>query len=163
MQLRGTAIVVDTVAAKKPVISGSGATRTLNEYESGSLVLFDRAAGITYTLPSSASATGVTYDFLVTAVPASTAKYIITTNGTQKLIGSVDVLPRTANPGASSSPVTWTAGTDAGSSYIKISMDGSTTGGIIGSYLTLTALSSNTWYVTGMTVGTLTLATPFSA
>lgn len=35
MQLRGTDLVLDKVRAKKNVISGQGATRTLNENEKG--------------------------------------------------------------------------------------------------------------------------------
>ena len=92
MQLRGTQLVVDTVNAKQNVISGQGATRTLNELESGSICLFDRAAGIVYTLPTTPTP-GTYFDFIVVTTITSNAAKIITGSGTELLIGNYDIDP----------------------------------------------------------------------
>ena len=85
MQLRGTDLVLDKVRAKKNVISGAGATRSLNENESGSVALFDRAAGIVYTLPTAKP--GIHFDFIVTTTVTTNAHKVITAAGTEFLIG----------------------------------------------------------------------------
>lgn len=148
--LRGTSPQLDYVTSKRPVISGLGATRTLTERESGSTVLFDRAAGIVITLP--AAKPGISYEFVsnVTCATANIVTNITTT--TPVIIGAVTVVP----------DLTGTASVFAnkGSAY-SIAMNGGTTGGIVGSRLTMTALSSGTWMVSGITVGTGSIATPF--
>lgn len=153
MQTRGPALVVDSIQAKTPIISGAGATRTLNELESGSTVLFDRAAGIVYTLPIAKP--GLTFEFITTlSVTTNFAKVIadISTNS-PVIIGSV-----TTSTDIGASPVTFVAG----SSIIAIASNGTTTGGQIGSRYRLTALSAGTWSITGVQRGTGTFATPFS-
>lgn len=154
MQLRGTNIVVDTVAAKTPVISGSGATRTLNELESGSTVLFDRAAGIVYTLPIAKP--GIHFDFVTTqSITTNFAKVIadISTNS-PVIIGNMTQVTDTG-----ASPVTFIAN---GSTHIAIASNGTTTGAQVGSRFRIVALSAGTWFVTGLMRGTGTFATPFA-
>ena len=51
-------------ASFRKVISGEGASRTLLASESGATVLYDRAAGIIYTLP--APVVGLEFDFVTT-------------------------------------------------------------------------------------------------
>jgi hypothetical protein len=98
MQLRGTAIVVDSISAKQPVISisglSSGTARTLNELESGSVVLFDAAEGGTFTLPADPTP-GTYYDFKVySTITANSAKIITGLRGsTLALIcGGIDMI-----------------------------------------------------------------------
>ncbi|MFP5260989.1 MAG: hypothetical protein ACLGJB_03685 [Blastocatellia bacterium] len=153
MQLRGTAIVVDTIAAKQPVISGSGATRTLNELESGSLVLFDRAAGIVYTLPSAKP--GLTFDFVVTTTITSNNAKVITAAGTELLIGDVV----SVDTDTSNAVANFTAN---GSTHIAITQNGTTTGGIKGTHFRLKCLSSTLWVVDGVVQGSGVVATPFA-
>lgn len=154
MQLRGTNIVVDTVSAKVPVISGSGATRTLNEYQSGSTVLFDRAAGIVYTLPIAKP--GIWYEFVTTkSITTNFAKVIadISTNS-PVMIGNMTQVTDTG-----ASPVTFVAN---GTTHIAVSSNGTTTGAQAGSRFIVRALSTGTWFVTGLQVGTGSFATPFT-
>ena len=152
-QLRGTDLVVDRVRSKRNVISGQGATRALNENESGSLCLFDRAAGIVYTLP--AAAPGAYFDFMVTTTVTSNAAKIITSSGTQLLIGGyTNVDTDTANAVA-----TFTAN---GSTHVSVSMNGNTTGAVAGTRLRFTCLSSTRWMVEGMVLGTGVVATAFA-
>lgn len=155
MQLRGTNVVLDTIAAKKPVISGSGATRTLNELESGSTVLFDRTGGIVYTLPKAAP--GVTYDFVVARTSTTGAAKVIANVATSSAC-ITGFVTETSESGAVT-PRPWAAN---GSTHIAISMNGTTTGGQIGSGFRMTAISANTWFISGLVSGTGTFATPFA-
>lgn len=135
-------------------ISGQGATRTLNANESGSVCLFDRAAGIVYTLPT-APAPGTNFKFIVSTTVTSNAAKIITGAGTELLIGSlVNVDTDTSNAVAA-----WTGN---GSSHVAVSMNGTTTGAVAGTQLKFTALSATRWLVEGVIQGTGTVATPFA-
>jgi hypothetical protein len=153
-QLRGTDLVVEKVRSKKNVISGQGATRTLNANESGSICVFDRAAGIVYTLPT--APVGAYFDFMVTTTVTSNSYKIITAAGTELLVGtlsSVDTDTSDAMAGFSGN----------GSSHVSVTMNGSTTGGLIGTKIRFTCLSSTRWMVEGTNRGTGTVATPFAA
>jgi hypothetical protein len=153
MQLRGTAIVVDTISAKQPVISGSGATRTLNETESGSVALFDRAAGIVYTLP--VAKPGMTFDFIVTTTITSNSAKVITGAGTEFLIGGLSNIDTdTANAVAA-----WVGN---GSTHVAVTMNGTTTGGVQGTHLRFYCVSATRWLVEGTVHGTGVVATPFA-
>lgn len=153
MQLRGTDLVVDKVRAKKNVISGQGATRTLNENESGSVALFDRAAGIVYTLPTAKP--GMVFDFIVTTTVTSNAAKVITAVGTELLIGGyTNVDTDTSNAVA--------AFTGNGSTHVAVSMNGTTTGAVAGTRLRFTCLSSTRWMVEGIVLGTGVVATAFA-
>lgn len=153
MQLRGTDLVVDKVRAKKNVISGQGATRTLNENESGSVALFDRAAGIVYTLPT--AKLGMVFDFIVTTTVTSNAAKVITAVGTELLIGGyTNVDTDTSNAVA--------AFTGNGSTHVAVSMNGTTTGAVAGTRLRFTCLSSTRWMVEGIVLGTGVVATAFA-
>lgn len=152
-QLRGTNLVVDTVQAKKSVISGSGATRTLNENESGSVVLFDRAAGIVYTLPTAKA--GIHFDFHVTTTITSNSAKIITAAGTELLIGGL-----TSVDTDSSNAVAFFSAN--GSTHIAVTMNGTTTGAVAGTKFRVTCLSSTKWMVEGQVFGSGVVATPFT-
>lgn len=154
MQTRGTNLVLETVRARQNVISGSGATRSLNANESGSLVLFDRAAGIVFTLPTAKP--GAFFDFVVTTSVTSNAAKVITGAGTELLIGGyTNVDTDTSNAVA--------VFDGNGSSHIAVSMNGTTTGGLQGTKLRFTCLSSTRWMVEGIVRGSGTVATAFSA
>jgi hypothetical protein len=153
MQLRGTDIVVDKVRAKKNVISGSGATASLSEFDSGSLVLMDRTAGIVFTLPT--AKVGMVFEFLVTTSVTSNAYKVITGAGTELLIGGyTNVDTDTSNAVA--------VFTGNGSTHVAVSMNGTTTGGLIGTVLKFTCLSSTKWMVEGMVQGSGVVATAFA-
>lgn len=153
MQLRGTDLVLDKVRAKKNVISGQGATRTLNENESGSVCLFDSAAGIVYTLPTAKP--GIQFDFIVTTTITSNSAKVITAAGTELLIGGyTNVDTDTSNAVA--------VFTGNGSTHIAVTQNGTTTGGVAGTHLRFTCLSSTRWMVEGIVQGTGTVETAFA-
>lgn len=137
----------------KKTISGQGATRTLSVDESGSNVLFDRAAGIVYTLPLAKP--GVYFDFVITTTITSNSAKVITGAATELLIGGyTNVDTDTANAVA--------VFTGNGSTHVAVSMNGTTTGGILGTKLRFTCLSATRWFVEGIVQGSGTVATAFA-
>lgn len=143
----------DVLEARKGIISGQGATRSLNVNESGSLCLFDRAAGIVYTLPTAVP--GTYFDFLVTTTITSNAAKVITGAGTELLIGAL----MNVDTDTSNAVAAWTGN---GSTHVAVSMNGTTTGAVAGTKLRFTCLSSTRWMVEGNVLGTGTVATPFA-
>lgn len=137
----------------REVIQSVGATRTLLAEESGSLCLFDRAAGNVYTLPTPVE--GMTFEFSTTVLLTSNAYKFITAASTQFLVGSVMGGSLTV---ADSGDVFQADGT----TIVALSMNGSTTGGLVGGSIKVTAISTTQWVVEGDFVGSGTLATPFA-
>lgn len=141
----------------RPLISDSGATRSINETESGSVFLFNRAAGIVYTLPT-APKVGTFFDFMVTTTVTTNAYKVITGAGTELLIGGyISVDSDTANAMAYFS--------GNGSTHVSVNMTPAGTnalGGIIGTKLRFTCLSSTRWMVEGIVFCGGTPATAFA-
>lgn len=150
---RGTKLVLDVVQAGQNVISGSGATRTLNANESGSVCLFDRAAGIVYTLPT--AQVGTYFDFVITTTITSNSAKVITAAGTELLIGSLT----SVDTDSSNALVGFTGN---GSTHVAITQNGTTTGGIAGTKFRVTCVSATRWVVEGNILGSGTVATPFA-
>ena len=143
----------ETVVAKKKIISDSGATRTVSVDDSGATFLFNRAAGIVYTLPLAVP--GLVYDFVVTTSVTSNAYKVITGAGTELLIGGyTNVDTDTSNAVAVFTP--------NGSSHVAVSMNGTTTGGLLGTKLRFTCLSTTKWMVEGIVQGSGIVATAFA-
>ena len=147
--------VFGTVATRTPVISEAVATRSLNETESGSVCCFDRAAGIVYTLPA-ACAVGTYFDFVTTVTITSGAAKVITGAGTELMVGQIT----NVDTDTSDAVAIWKS--LVATSNIAVSMNGTTTGGIIGDYLHCVKVTSTKWSVTGVTTATGTVATPFA-
>lgn len=143
-----------TSLATASVISGSGATVTLSQAQSGSLVIFDRAAGIVFTLP--APVVGTTFRFAVlTSITGGAAKVITATPASQFLLGSLINI----DTDSSNAVAAWTAD---GSTIVSISMNGTTTGGLKGTYYEVTCISATEWIVEGIDQGNGVVATPFA-
>ncbi len=134
------------------VIGDAVSTRTLTAKEAGATCLFDRAAGVVYTLP--APVIGMEFTFLTTVTVTSNAAKVITDAATTFLLGGV----ATVNSGAATGQ--FFAGN--GTTHVATSSNGSTTGGIIGDKLVFTALSATQWSVNGVLNTTGTAATPFA-
>lgn len=118
---------------------------------SGSTLLFDTAAGITYTLP--AATPGLTYTFVVTTTVTSSSHKIITSAGTVLLQGLV--VSATIAASIFESVIA--------SSNISVTMNGTTTGGLVGTQMELKCLTATLWQVMGTNFTSGTTATPFSA
>lgn len=146
----------ETVNTKKPVISGLGATRTLSVDETGSTVLLDRAAGIVITLPLAVP--GLQYDFKVTTSVTSNAYKIITGAATELLIGGYT----NVDTDTSNAVAVFTAN---GSTHISVNMTAAGSnaqGGLAGTSLRFTCLSTTRWAVEGIVLGGGTVATAFA-
>lgn len=132
--------------------SGNGATVTLTAADSGKSFLFDRAAGIVYTLP--APYPGMTFDFVYTVTITSNAAVVVTAAGTQFVAGALHVLV--------SGAITGLDFACNGTSHIKISSNGTTSGGILGGHVRFTAATTTLWVVDGLLVGSGSTVTPCS-
>lgn len=153
LAVTGATTLSGAVTQKPNVISGSGATLTLTAAQSGSTVLFDRAAGIVFTLPTASA--GIYFDFEVTVSVTSNAYKVITSVGTELLIGSlINIDTDTTNAVAA-----WTGN---GSTHVSVSSNGSTTGGLIGTSYRFTCLTATQWMVKGILQGSGVVATPFA-
>lgn len=137
---------------RQNVIAGGVATKTLTASDSGSLCLFDTAAGVLYTLPSPVK--GMTFDFMPTVKTTGEYKVITRLVGTEFILGTIMAYTTT---------VTLEDGFAAnGSTHVSINHDGGATGGDAGGRYTLTAISTTQWLITGTTYcGTTTPTDPF--
>lgn len=134
------------------LVSGNGATVTLTAGQSGTTHLFDRAAGIVYTLP--APQPGMTFDFVTTVTITSNAATVVTNSASVFVVG---VVHTAISGGATGSD--WACN---GTSHIKVTSNGTTSGGILGGRLHFTAVSSTLWQVDGLLIGSGTEVTPCS-
>ena len=134
----------------RQVIQGVGATRTLLPKESGALCLFDSLTGNIFTLPTPVE--GMEFEFISVLANTSLAQRVSTSAATVFIGGSVTSGKLAAGMDVFQADIAAT---------VAISSNGSTTGGLAGSYYKLTALSSTTWGIRGYIVGSGTLATPF--
>lgn len=148
---RGPNLAQYTAQARE-IIGDAVATRTLTAKESGALCLFDRAAGVVYTLPS--PVIGMTFEFATTVTITSNAAKIITNLSTEFILGVVDMLIVGS--------ATTLAAAGNGTTHRAISSNGTTTGGVIGDRYRLTAISSTQWLVEGQISGSGVLASPFA-
>lgn len=137
----GTANVVDVTTA----------TTTLTAAQSGSVVLLDRAAGTTVTLP--APSAGLNYTFVVKTTVTSGADKVIT-DATTTFIQGYLVVPVAAG--------TSTYFYGDGSTIRSINLNGSTTGGLLGGSFSLVCIDGTQWQVQGAVEGSGTVATPFA-
>lgn len=129
----------------------AGAARTLTAADSGAMCLFSTAAGYTYTLP--AAEPGLWFDFVVHTTITSSAAKVITASG-DFLVGNF----------IQSTDSTYTSASHAadGSTIVAWSGNGSTTGGLIGDWFRVTAISETQWHIYGMGRATGSEASPFA-
>ena len=133
-----------SVTANATMTSAANAGRTM---------VLDIASGATVTLPA-ASGTGNIYKFFVATTVSSNDYIIQVANSSDTMSGMAIV----ANDGGDTASIFETAAdTDT------ITMDGSTTGGILGAQVELQDVASNKFSVVVRTAATGTEATPFSA
>lgn len=142
--------------SKSNVVSGSGATATLTAAQSGSTVLFDRAAGIIYTLP--APSPGLTFTFVATVSVTSNSYKVITDAGTTLLIGYVESI----DTDSTNALAAWTGNGTTHIAVIQAAASTNATGGLQGSQISFRCVTSTLWQVSGTTQAAGTPTTPFS-
>jgi len=137
--------------AKQP-INVTAATLTVDrDNHAGTVVTVNRAAGCTITLPASIGK-GDEYTFYVGTTITSNSFIIKVANSSDTMAGGVSISTDIAG-------ITMLAG----GTNDTITMSGSTTGGVAGSWVTLKDVAANVWMVNGFLCSTGTEATPFSA
>ena len=103
--------------------------------------------------PNTLNNEGVTYTIWVPTT-ISTSSLKIGTNGTDKFVGSL-LSVDTDSSGA-------VVGFTAGASNDFINLNGTTTGGVAGTWIQIVAIAANKYMVTGVVNGSGTVATPFA-
>jgi hypothetical protein len=100
--------------------------------------------------PNTLNNLGTTYTFIITT--ASSAVKVITA-ASNFLLGGTSM--STADAAANNYIAN-------GTTIRSINLNGTTTGGIAGSFFTITAITSTQWLIQGELIGSSTLATPFA-
>ena len=136
----------------REVNASTGAVQTLTAAQSGSVMLLDRAA-LQYILPATPVA-GMTYTFMSTILGSAQTVTASVTSGAIFMLGSIQQTVGEAATGEGQ--------VANGTSHVGLTMDGTTKGGIIGSTLTVTALSATIWNIQGLLISSGTMETPFT-
>lgn len=149
-----------TINGKVTVTDTGGAFATpivLTAAQSGAKILVDDAAGLDFTLPAiSSTDIGTTFEFFVTESITSNS-FRVTAAAGDLMTGSILLVDDTAAYTAPQCVVKKPA-----TSFLVMTMNGTTTGGKIGTMVRFTATSATQWFVEGTANGSGVLATPFS-
>ena len=141
-QINGTAV--------GSVTSRTASTLAVTSAMAGTTNVLNRAAGIAVTLPA-ATGSGLALRFLIgTTVTSNTTTIAVTGN---------DVFQGTCSQFADGGT---TVNSYEAAGANRITMDGSTRGGIIGDSIELIDMAADTWFVRIVQSATGTEATPFS-
>jgi len=128
----------------------TASTLTVDSSYNGKTILISRAAGTAVTLPA---ATGSQARYVVRLAAS------VTSNSTTiKVANATDIMQGLAVVTASTPGAFYTTATSD-----TVTLNGSTTGGLVGSFVELTDVASGIWAVHAVLVGSGTVATPFSA
>lgn len=136
--------------ANKPITTTAALSLTRNSH-AGAVVVLDNATGKTITLPAS-SGKGDVYTVYIKTTVSSGNHVIQVANSTDVMNGGVAL---STDIGGTNMLASATSDT--------ITMNGSTTGGLAGSWVRFTDAVSGFWMVEGFLVTTGTEATPWSA
>ena len=153
---QGTRSIADSQGIKRLVTSGA---QTLTLAQSGSICLFNTAAGYTFTLPApTANDVGTWYEFVHTVTNTSVVAKVITDSASTFLLGEIYIASG-GTPGATTGPLGFACN---GTTHRAINQGGSdtTTGGVIGSRFKVTLVTATQWFVEGYLLGTATVVTP---
>ena len=147
------------ISAFSPLFTGSrpqnviqaGATLSLSIAQSGSLVLFGALTGSVVTLPPPVA--GASFTLVVSVSNTSNSNEIRTDSSATFLVGAVD------HSATGIAPLAFWAD---GSTIQAIKMDGAHLGGLVGTKLTVNAISATQWQIAGTNLGTATMTTAFN-
>lgn len=149
--------IAGSLKYEKPVVTVStDATYTITAAQSGTLFVLSKADGITFTLPGADP--GLTYEFFVSTSVTSN-DYGVDTDGTDNFEGIVLNVDKDQ---AYTSTEALQAICKADGSPTHIDLNGSTTGGLVGSRFSVTAISTDRWLVEGILHGDSNVVTCFS-
>lgn len=146
----GTSPVLNTPNIASEVVTAAGGTETLDSTDCGQTILLDTAAGSVVTLPA-ATGSGCTYYFLVTVTNTSNDHSIVCV-GNDEFVGGLISIGTTADNADA-----FTAA-DAGD-VDAIQMNGTTEGGLLGTWIVVKDISADNWGLTGTVISTDAAAT----
>lgn len=133
--------VPGTASTSRQTTAAGSALTVTRQAHLGKTILLDTAAGSTITLPA-ATGTGDTYRFVVTTSVTSNNHIIKVANTSDTMIGTV-----TGTSGAAIG--TSVIGDSAAGTDDTLTMNGTTSGGLIGSWFELTDVATNVWHIAG--------------
>jgi hypothetical protein len=138
--------------------SAAGSTLTLKRAtHAGRTILLDTLTGSVVTLPA-AVGTGDTYRFFVSVAPTSNNHIVKVASASDTMVGTLILVPTTI-----AGAVTVNSAEAAGGTDDTITMNGTTSGAIAGSYIECTDIANTLWLINGRLVASGTLTTPLSA
>ena len=142
-------------AIKNPAVIVTGATLAPTAATSSTHYVLSKADGITVTLPAAATAMiGAKYKFTI-ATTVTSVGYIINTTGSDVFVGGIHGVISVIN--ATNDAIFGTSTANK-----TITLNGTTTGGLIGGWIEVVCISATQWAVSGVTLGTGIQATAFS-
>ncbi len=153
----GNPFVRGGIRTKFKVIPSASAAVQITRSQSNSQFLFDRAGGLTYTLPSAVP--GLTFQFNVTVSSTATTYKVITKNATEFLVG-------VAQGYNNASSLAALAFSGDGTTHIAVAMPfagSQPAGGIQGTAFSVTCMTAGLWLVDGFFIAGTAFTTPFSA
>jgi hypothetical protein len=139
-------------------VTGQPSAVSLSVQQSGQQFVFDRAAGTTFTLPAPppvANGESIYFDFFVKTTASGGNYKVITNAATVFLMGSLINI----DTDSSNAVAAWTAD---GTTIRAITMNGGTTGGLLGTWFRIASISPTQWMVFGIDQGSGVVATPFA-
>jgi hypothetical protein len=141
---------------RQRVIASAAATVTIPNSGRNAIYLFDRASGVTYTLPKPVP--GVSVGFYTSVSVTSNGHKVITDASTTFLTGALIGM----NTGSADAMLAFSGN---GTTHISVNMLAASTnqaGGLVGSYMVFTATSTTNWVVSGQYQAGTTATTPFA-
>ena len=144
--------------ARREIITGkeNGTTAyQLLPEQSGALIVTNALTGALYTLPTPVA--GMWFEFWTQLAPTSNEVKVITkTIATEFILGAVTATHATVASSGTAYPAI------TGDSFVSHNQNGTTTGGVPGDQLILTAISTTRWMASGWSVQSGTTADPWS-
>lgn len=141
--------------AKQPINVTASTLTVDRDNHAGTVVTVNRAAGCVITLPAS-TGKGDRYAFYCGTTITSNSLKVQVANASDVMAGHI-----------TTSLATGAAGADFGEALTStddtITMNGTTTGGVAGSYVEVEDVALNVWRVNAALIGSGTLATSVSA
>ncbi len=154
--LSATATEIDRVADVSARLVAVGASLTLTAAShDGKTILLDTASGSAVTLPA-ATGTGALFTVKVSTTVTSN-DHTIACVGTDEFAGTILQTDTDTSDTLASYPAL------AADNFDTVTMNGSTTGGLVGDFIELQDIATGIWSINGHINGTGTVATPLSA
>lgn len=151
VDIDGTLNVDGVTTFKRSVASVTTTPQAIAATDSGKVFICNKADGIAFTLPDAAA--GLHFTFIVDTT--MTGSLTITANAGDLLTGTVSMID-------TDTTFTESLQSPDGTDDLIITMNGTTTGGLVPSWLEIYGVSATNWVVHGTLYHNGNVATPFS-